>query len=137
MQKAHLILIVDDDEDDIELFCDAVKELDGNIQCISASNGEEAIRKLSRENEPLPDYIFLDLNMPRLNGKQCLKRIKANSTLRDIPVIIYSTSKLKEDMEETRQLGAVHFLTKPDRMKDLRKALASILEGTYNWVERS
>src|SRR5688572_11843036 len=115
MQKAHLILIVDDDEDDIELFCDAVKDLDGDIRCISASNGEEALHKLSTENEPLPDYIFLDLNMPRLNGKQCLKRIKGNPRLREIPVIIYSTSKLKEDMEETRQLGAVHFLTKPDK----------------------
>lgn len=137
MQKSPLIMIVDDDEDDIELFCDAVKELDNDIECISASNGEDAIHKLTRESQPLPDYIFLDLNMPRLNGKQCLKRLKVNPRLRDIPVIIYSTSKLKEDMEETRQLGAVHFLTKPDKVKDLRKAIASILEGKHNGVGHS
>lgn len=130
-------MIVDDDEDDIELFCDAVKELDNGIECISASNGEDAIHKLRRENQPLPDYIFLDLNMPRLNGKQCLMRLKVDAKLRDIPVIIYSTSKLKEDMEETRQLGAVHFLTKPDKVRDLRKAIASILEGRYNGVKHS
>jgi len=128
-------MIVDDDEDDIELFCETVKELDNEIECISASNGEDAIRKL--EDEPLPDYIFLDLNMPRLNGKQCLQRLKVNTRLRDIPVIIYSTSKLKEDMEETSRLGAVHFLTKPDRVSDLRMAIASILEGKFNGVGHS
>lgn len=135
MKKSHIIMIVDDDEDDVELFCDALKEIDQEVQCISASNGEEALLKLNNDGSRLPDYIFLDLNMPRLNGKQCLKRLKISSRLRDIPVIIYTTSKLKEDVEETRQLGAVHFLTKPNRANDLRKAIISILDGKYDKFE--
>jgi CheY-like chemotaxis protein len=136
MSKPHLIMIVDDDDDDIELFCEALKDIDHDVECMSASNGEEALNKLNKENASLPDYIFLDLNMPRLNGKQCLKGLKVNSKLRDIPVIIYTTSKLKEDMEETKQLGAF-FLTKPSKVKDLRKAIASILEGKYETSDLS
>ncbi len=128
-------MIVDDDEDDVELFCDALKDIDREVKCISASNGEDALIKLNKKDIPLPDYIFLDLNMPRLNGKQCLKRLKIDSKLRDIPVIIYSTSKLREDMEETRLLGAVHFLTKPNKLNDLRKAITSILDGKYKEVK--
>lgn len=129
-------MIVDDDDDDIELFCEALREIDQKIQCISAANGEEALNKLSKEDALLPDYIFLDLNMPRLNGKQCLRRLKNSLKLRDIPVIIYTTSKLKEDVEETKQLGASSFLTKPNRAKDLRTAITSILQGKYGFVER-
>ena len=134
MRKSQTVMIVDDDEDDIELFCEALKEVDSNIDCISASSGEDALMKLNKENAILPDYIFLDLNMPRLNGKQCLKKIKSNSTLCDIPVIIYTTSKLKEDIEETMQLGASSFLTKPNQVKELRKAISSILDGKFNRV---
>ena len=130
-------MIVDDDEDDVELFCDALKDIDGELQCVSASNGEDALIKLNNGDTALPDYIFLDLNMPRLNGKQCLKRLKMDSKLRDIPVIIYTTSKLREDMEETRQLGAVHFLTKPNKLNDLRRAITSILNGKYKGVAQS
>jgi CheY-like chemotaxis protein len=136
MGNPHLIMIIDDDEDDVELFCDAVKEINHDVQCVSASNGEDALNKLTRENAPLPDFIFLDLNMPRLNGKQCLKRLKNNTKLRDIPVIIYTTSKLMEDLEETKQLGAVHFLTKPNKFNDLRKAIAAILDGKFNEIGR-
>jgi CheY-like chemotaxis protein len=134
MRKSQTVMIVDDDEDDIELFCEALKDVDGNINCISASNGEDALMTLNKENAVLPDYIFLDLNMPRLNGKQCLKKIKSNATLRDIPVIVYTTSKLKEDVEETKKLGATTFLTKPNQLNDLRKAIASILQGKFNGV---
>ncbi|MGZ5133935.1 MAG: response regulator [Flavitalea sp.] len=130
MAKAQTIMIVDDDEDDVELFRDALKEVDDSIKCICSINGEDALDKLSNGNEA-PDYIFLDLNMPRLNGKQCLQRIKANVKLRHIPVIIYTTSKLKEDMEETKRMGALMFLTKPNRGSELRKAISFILQGKY------
>ena len=129
MSKSKIILIIDDDEDDIELFCDAAKNVDHDVECISVSNGEDALRKLDTGEVPRPQYIFLDLNLPGLHGKQCLKRLKNHSNLRDIPVIIYTTSKLKEDIEETRILGASHFLTKPNRVNDLRIAIARILNS--------
>ena len=135
MEESHMILIVDDDQDDIELFCDALKSINETIECVTASNGEEALYILNKENASLPDYIFLDLNMPRLNGKQCLKRLKASSKLCDIPVIIYSTSKLKEDDREAEQLGAALFLTKPDKASELRKIIISILNGKLNAIQ--
>jgi CheY-like chemotaxis protein len=131
-----IIMIIDDDQDDIDLFCEAVKAIDHAIECVSASSGEEAFNMLNREDALLPDYIFLDLNMPRLNGKQCLKRLKASSKLDHIPVIIYSTSKLDEDEKESKQLGAVLFLTKPDKVSELRKAILSIIKGKFDVVDR-
>lgn len=113
------ILIVDDDEDDRDLFCDAVNVVDPEINCITARNGEEALNELSADRLPRPDLIFLDLNMPRVNGVQCLRELKKHPKLKAIPVVIYSTSKLKEDRETTRRLGAVYFITKPSSLQEL------------------
>lgn len=125
-------MIIDDDDDDVELFCDAATTIDHQVECISVSNGEDALRKLENGEVRFPHCIFLDLNMPRLNGKQCLKLLKSSPKLRDIPVIIYTTSKLKEDMDETRVLGASHFLTKPNKLNDLRNAISGILSGIFD-----
>jgi len=113
------ILIVDDDEDDRNLFCDAVNVVDPEINCIIARNGEEALQGMLTDHLPKPDLIFLDLNMPRINGVQCLREIKKQQRLRDIPVVIYTTSKLEEDKVITRKLGAIHFITKPSSLREL------------------
>jgi len=123
----HTILIVDDDTDDTELFCETVAEINGAIHCLSAGNGQEALLLL-KKTYTLPDLIFLDLNMPRMNGSQCLKELKANERLREIPVIIYTTSKIKDDMRESMLLGASDFITKPFRTADIKKAVIKILE---------
>ena len=113
------ILIVDDDEDDRDLFCDAVNVVDPHLNCIMARNGEEALNALMSDHLPTPDLIFLDLNMPRVNGVQCLREIKKHPVLNSIPIVIYTTSKLKEDKEVTRKLGAIHFITKPSTLREL------------------
>ena len=74
------VLIVDDDEDDRDLFCIAVHELEPKINCILARNGEEALQGLHLEKFPKPDLIFLDLNMPRLNGYSISSGIKTRSS---------------------------------------------------------
>jgi CheY-like chemotaxis protein len=119
MLKKRTFFIVDDDVDDQELFAEAVSEIDSSIACISVSNGEEALDVLRNRKIELPDMIFLDLNMPRLNGKQCLAELKREKHLKDIPVVIYSTSSEKRDIEETSRLGAAHFLTKPNKFDEL------------------
>lgn len=126
--------IVDDDLDDQELFIEAVSEVDKSISCISASNCEEALDLLKNRKIDLPDMIFLDLNMPRLNGKQCLAELKRVSELKHIPVIIYSTSSEKRDIEETSRLGAAHFLTKPNKFEELCKALTFVVSKDWNPV---
>ena len=134
MSSNKIFFIVDDDTDDQELFMEAVKEVDESIKCLTASNCEEALDMLKNRKISLPDVIFLDLNMPRLNGKQCLAEIKKEANLRDIPVIIYSTSSEKRDMEETSRLGAAYFLTKPNKFEELCKAMIYVVETDWRAV---
>ncbi len=122
-----LILVVDDDPDDIELFLEAVGEVDNTIECMTAENGEEALRLLKSKTSQRPDFIFLDLNMPRLNGKQLLAYLKNKTAFSDIPVSILTTSKLKEDKEETQSLGALNFITKPEKFADLVRAISRVI----------
>lgn len=131
MKPGKLYFIVDDDPDDQELFIEALKELDELCTCITAFNGQEALQKLVNEVPSLPDFIFLDLNMPRMNGKQFLAEIKKIKTIQNIPVIIYSTSIEKTDILDTIQLGAVYFLQKPNRFDDLKMALANIISRKW------
>lgn len=113
------VLIVDDDEDDRDLFCIAVHEIDESIDCAMARNGEEALNALRKNALPKPDLIFLDLNMPRVNGVQCLHELKKDQTLKHIPVVMYTTSKLTEDKDLAYRHGAVDFITKPSSFTQL------------------
>lgn len=128
MSKSHTLFIADDDPDDVELFIEAVSRIDQSIKCYSAFDGEEALRKLKSDSE-LPDMIFLDLNMPRINGKQCLAEIKNSNKPRTIPVVIFSTSSLPHDIDDTRKLGASYFLTKPSNFDELCKELSQIISS--------
>lgn len=130
MSKPLSILIIDDDADDKEMFCEVISDIGSSINCSTAANGYEALRWLQKV-EVLPNFIFLDLNMPRMNGKQFLVQLKKIEKLSSIPVIIYTTSKLEQDREETIELGAVHFVTKPSSVSDLRKELEFVFEKKY------
>ena len=126
------ILLVDDDPDDRKYFAEAVNEIDDNIECITAKDGEQALEFLKDPGATLPDYIFLDLRMPRYNGKQCLTQIKADERLRNIPVIIYTTSREVEESEEMSQMGAVHFISKPSDPGEIYYVLSLVLEEQWN-----
>jgi len=132
MKAKKTFFIVDDDIDDQDLFIEAVSEVDNSIECLSASDCEEALDLLKNKKIGMPDMIFLDLNMPRLNGKQCLAELKKEAHLADIPVIIYSTSSEKRDIEETSRLGAAHFLTKPNKFEELCKAISYVVSKDWN-----
>jgi CheY-like chemotaxis protein len=131
MIRYKTVFLADDDIDDRETFLDALKRLDDNIQCIWSHNGEDALKILSGDIFQKPSLIFLDLNMPRLNGKQVLKEIKKNETLRNIPVIMYSTFIGEEDIEEMKQLGAVYILIKATEFDKLVGSLSFIL--SHDW----
>ncbi len=121
-----VILVVDDDAEDMELFGQAVAEIDPTITCVEAYNGLEALKILKR-NHWLPDYIFLDINMPLMNGRKCLEEIKSNDSYKRIPVIIYSTTRDAEQIRACRDLGA-DFLTKPESFDVLVTSLRKILK---------
>jgi CheY-like chemotaxis protein len=121
-----LIMMVDDDPEDRDFFTEVISDIDSKITYITTGSGMTAL-KILEEIEKLPDYIFLDLNMPCMNGKQCLEKIKQNNRLKHIPVIIYSTSKLTSDIDETRILGASFFLTKPTSLEEMKTSILSII----------
>jgi CheY-like chemotaxis protein len=125
------LFIIDDDVEDQEIFMEAVREVDDSIQIYSSTSGEDALKQLEREVVVLPDLIFLDLNMPKLNGKQVLKEIKNTRALKRIPVIMYSTSFAPMDIEEINRLGAAHHLLKPSRFDELCKSLNTILSKDW------
>ncbi|MGC1242901.1 MAG: response regulator [Chryseosolibacter sp.] len=125
IRRNYTVFLVDDDDDDQEIFALALAEVDDSIACVTAKNGMEALDKLG-ESKFRPDFIFLDLNMPRMNGKQCLREIKNQVALSKIPVVIYSTSSEKRDIEETKALGAAAFITKPPGISELIRSLQNI-----------
>lgn len=124
------MFLVDDDAEDQEIFVDAVKEIDRSILCLCSQSSEEAIKSLSSDIH-LPDLIFLDLNMPKLNGKQLLAELKKIKGLRNTPIIMYSTFFGESDIVEIKGLGAAHHLVKPAKFSELRSALASILSQKW------
>lgn len=122
-----VVLNVDDDQEDREFFCDALREIDPSITCLTAGGGAEALRLLEK-GPLLPDYIFLDINMPMMDGKQCLKALKGIPRFEVIPVIMYSTSTDTREIKECYKLGAVDFLIKPHSFEKLVNDLTSIFE---------
>ena len=126
-----LILVVDDDADDRDLFREALNETDKAIGYIYARNGIEAIELLSRPNIVLPDFIFLDLNMPRLDGRECLIRLRSMPWLNEIPVIIFSTSKLTDECATFKKLGASLCITKPLLFEDLKKVIRFVVSEEW------
>lgn len=120
--------LIDDDTDDQEIFCTVLETLFPEINCVTAVNGRVALDKLV-SGEISPDIIFLDLNMPLMSGHQFLKEGNHSSILGNIPIIVLSTSSDHATKESVLELGAKHFITKPDRFSDWEPLLSRILSG--------
>jgi len=123
-----VIFYADDDDDDRELFADALEEVDPAIQLILARNGFEVIQLLESQKE-LPDYIFLDINMPLMSGKECLMRLKRVDRLRSVPIIMYTTTSNKEEFKNLVLLGAADCVVKGISFKAIKDSLRSILSA--------
>jgi len=119
------ILCVDDDMDDLELLREAIEEIDSSVVCLSASTGQEAMNLLGN-GLVLPNLIFLDINMPLMNGVTCLAKIRENKKFDNIKVVFLSTSLYALNKEKMRSLTA-DFFTKPVRYSDLVGLLRAIL----------
>jgi CheY-like chemotaxis protein len=122
------ILLVDDDRDDCSFFQEALKEtgLDASLE---VANDYRRIKNLLSEKKAnFPDLIFLDLNMPEVNGKECLREIRSSAELNDIPVIIFSTACQMKDVEETFKIGASLYVQKPAGFALLIKVLKKIIQ---------
>jgi CheY-like chemotaxis protein len=122
--------LIDDDTDDHEIFILALMDIDKSIRCVTANDGQMALNKIRQDEKFIPDYIFMDLNMPRMNGRQCLVEINKIPRLRNVPVFIYSTSSAPNDVIETKNLGAAGFISKPSTIDELTEMLVGIFEKT-------
>jgi len=120
--------LIDDDYDDHEIFSIALKNADKSYKCITAKSGIEALEKLHSDKTFLPGFIFLDLNMPLMSGKQCLAELKKIPRLKQTPVIIYTTSSYEKDIQEVKELGAAHFFVKPSSLDSLTKILSKLFK---------
>ena len=121
-----LFLFVDDDPDEYEIFCEALKTFAFDVECIHAANGIEALRCL-KAFDSLPDYIFLDSNMPLMDGKECLGIIRAQRRYSEVPVLVYTTSSDAKEKEVYQRLGANDFIQKPGSFDALIRILGKVV----------
>ena len=121
------IFLAEDDEDDREFFKDALKDLNIQTNLTITTDGLDLMTTLDETVPPPPYAIFLDLNMPRKNGLECLSEIKRTPKLSQIPVIIFSTSDSEKAINSTYSLGANYYICKPRNFKLLKKIIQTVL----------
>lgn len=128
MENAPLmILLADDDENDRLLFKEALEELKINCIVHTVNNGIQLMDYLTKKDATLPHLIFLDLNMPRKNGLECLKEIRSNEKFKEISIAIYSTSASKHNIDETFSNGANVYIKKPSDFNILKQLLTKVI----------
>ena len=129
--EALHILLADDDEDDRLFFKDAFEELKIQTKVKFVHDGMQLMDYLLHPETILPNILFLDLNMPKMSGHECLSEIKKNDSLKDLIVAIYSTSSSEEDIEDTFVRGANIYIKKPNDFNSLKKIISEVI--TLNW----
>ncbi len=129
MPRAHIhLLLADDDQDDCFLFSEALQELCTEAKLSVVHDGVELLNFLSEnEIQRRPDLIFLDLNMPRKNGQECLTEIKQNDKFKQIPVSIFSTSFDPIVANKLREIGADYYIRKPADFSVLKNVLKEVI----------
>ena len=125
------IMMADDDDDDRDFFSEVIKEINKDISLELARDGIELIEMLAAREKTLPLMIFLDLNMPRKSGRECLEEIRNNKTFKHINIIIYSTSSSQKDIDETFENGANLYIKKPSSYNELIDVARNVL--SFNW----
>jgi CheY-like chemotaxis protein len=128
--KARFVLLADDDDDDTMLFVEATEQLSSKVNVMLANDGQELLNML--HSSPKPDVIFLDLNMPKKSGLECLTAIRSDSNLDNTPVVIYSTSQSRKDIDVCFNGGASHYIIKPYDFEDIIFILKKLFEEMDN-----
>lgn len=125
------VVLADDDEDDRLFFTEAFDELKITTRVHTYKDGVELMDALNTTEAALPNILFLDLNMPKKSGFECLVELKKDKKFDNIAIAIYSTSASEEDIENTFVNGANIYIKKPNDFNDLKKVLTEIV--TTNW----
>jgi CheY-like chemotaxis protein len=125
-------LVIDDDVDDLEIFSMCLRAIRKDVNCRTMTDPVEAISMLAADKGYIPDYIFIDINMPKMNGIDCLKMLKNMERLSYTRMYMYSTSADGRMLEESRSLGATDYIVKPAKVTELKNKLSIIFEVVSN-----
>lgn len=128
---ALYILLAEDDEDDRLFFKEALQEIKVKTIIDFVNDGSQLMNYLNKSDMRMPNMVFLDLNMPVKTGMECLIEIRRNNRLKDLAIVIYSTSASEEDIEEAFVNGANIYIKKPNDFLLLKVSLARII--SLNW----
>jgi CheY-like chemotaxis protein len=136
-KAAHTILIADDDEDDCLLVQEALREAGQAHELRIVRDGEELLAYLRRAQDggadpPRPDLVLLDLKMPGKDGREALRELKADPRLRDIPIVVLTTSSARDDVADCYALGVNSYVTKPASFRGMVEVMRTL--GRY-WFE--
>jgi CheY-like chemotaxis protein len=131
------ILLADDDTDDCLFFKEALDELPLSTHLTTVYDGEQLMQQLTENMGELPHVIFLDINMPRKKGCQCLSEIKRDNKLKQLPIVVFSTSFDKETVNEMYENGAHYYLRKPNSFPKLKQVISQALTNIekYNFLQ--
>lgn len=122
------IYLVDDDQEDRELFSEALSHVNKNVKLTEINSGVKLIETLNNPTNPRPDIIFLDINMPKLDGIETLKRIKNGTPdFADLKIVIYSTYSHADDVEEAYRQGASRYYVKPTLFDNIKELISGAL----------
>ena len=134
----HVVLYADDDPDDLMLVTEAFNRYADNVKMVTATDGKEAISYLENlsDHEPAPCLIILDINMPRLNGKEALKKIRQIQRFQNIPVVLFTTSSFHADKEFALQHNAA-FITKPLDVRHLEIIADQFIDHCTDEIKKS
>jgi len=124
------IVLIDDDTDDLDAMKEAIDQVDSTLLCISFSHAEEALRLLGKELVVLPDFIFIDVNMPKISGKECLTTLRRTAELTNTPIIMHSTSLPIDMAKSYLAIGASYTFQKPYAFNDYLRILEEIFYKT-------
>lgn len=128
MQKTITCFLIDDDRDEYDIFSIALKQLKHKVTCVYSSDAREALDLLQNDSSFDPDFILIDINMPRMNGLQCLAEMKRNERLRETPIYMYSTSASESIVQQCLELGATDYIVKPVSILEIEQTIARIVE---------
>lgn len=132
MSDILTVYLVDDDEDDRNFFEEALSEISLNTEIHSFSNGVDLMAHLLGISEKLPDVLFVDLNMPLMNGEECIEDVRSEQQFNDIPIVVYSTVCDEVQLQKLKSIGANGYLPKPNTFAGLKQKLRNALDSMTN-----
>lgn len=131
MIEGLTIFYTDDDQDDLDFFSEVVEDMGKNLNLVTQNNGQKLINDLENP-PPNPHVVFLDLNMPGINGFQVLEKLRATEEFKTLPIIIFSTSNDESVIARSRDLGASFYVNKPSNYDVLKKSIEHTLNINWN-----